>query len=474
MTAADINEMFSPGDEMLVSCVNDGKPFEENLALTHVYGFGGSNLFGSRWAPSRMRYGGTTYERDYIVWTINTRVRVEPGDTYLFRQYLMTGEVKDHQAQLDTWIDEAYEDIYYIGELTGHDLDLYYSSKKDIAVLTLSSDSSCENVPDTDVRCTGSTVPSYGKVPHFLITCGSGENATSYIGSNRYHFSPSRESETDIVRSYACDGEEDLSMRPTWKLLGYFEEGSCGVLQGTHILLEDSCNEDVFSPSTAPSKSSSFVPTDVLSVSPSTGVTAPPSGGVSSTPSNVQSSSPSALSSDSPTAIVSAEPSGKPSNVQSSSPSASTIVSAEPSGKQTSTTSLFTSDSPSSSSLSNVIATITTSVTNSSSTSVSSLGPTEESTSPPSKEISSTPPSHVPSSSRDINQLPSSPPTVSSNKESINPTTFTVYNSSEVPYFVGAMDENIVTSDSPPSNVLSYYCFFVPVLFVSIQISALC
>lgn len=73
-----------------------------------------------------------------------------------------------------------------------------------------------------DLICTGISVPSKNTTAHFFMTCGE----KTYVGSDRYHFSPPQANKTDTLRPYACDGE-DPSVRPSWKLLGYFEDGSC-------------------------------------------------------------------------------------------------------------------------------------------------------------------------------------------------------------------------------------------------------
>eukprot|EP00594_Rhizosolenia_setigera_P011503 CAMPEP_0178955870 /NCGR_PEP_ID=MMETSP0789-20121207/9869_1 /TAXON_ID=3005 /ORGANISM="Rhizosolenia setigera, Strain CCMP 1694" /LENGTH=735 /DNA_ID=CAMNT_0020637597 /DNA_START=199 /DNA_END=2409 /DNA_ORIENTATION=+ len=249
--AYEINKIFLPGDEILVSCANNGRPLEENLGLTHVYGFPSSSLTGNRIEPTRMLYGSTTPSKDWTTFTINSRVSVEPGDTYMYRQYMMTGEVKEHQEQVDRWVNEAYDDIYHLGELVGHGLELYYIPEKDTdagtVVLTMASESKSffdeiKYFFEADLRCRGSTVPSLGKVAHFFIRCGE----QTYVGSDRYYFAPSRVrvSDSDVIRSYVCAGEEDVSVRPSWKLLGYFEEGSCGELKDVKLSTENFCRPE--------------------------------------------------------------------------------------------------------------------------------------------------------------------------------------------------------------------------------------
>jgi len=78
--------------------------------------------------------------------------------------------------------------------------------------------------------CSGRSTPEYGNVPFFYVSCG----ASTYFGPNPYHFTPSFGSifpghgnTNNLVRSYLCDGL-DASIRPSWKLLGFFNPAGSG------------------------------------------------------------------------------------------------------------------------------------------------------------------------------------------------------------------------------------------------------
>ena len=72
----------------------------------------------------------------------------------------------------------------------------------------------------------GKSAPEFGMRPLYAVTCGD----KKYVGSDQYIFSPRREYELETIRSYACEGET-VDIRPEWKLLGFFEEGSCQFLE---------------------------------------------------------------------------------------------------------------------------------------------------------------------------------------------------------------------------------------------------
>lgn len=105
ITADEINEKYQSGDEIIVTNANYGKPIEENKALTFIHGFENPQLGEKRWASSRLRYGDTRYKpRDTIVYTINPRVFVEPGDTYMYRQYIMASELSAVEEEVYFWV----------------------------------------------------------------------------------------------------------------------------------------------------------------------------------------------------------------------------------------------------------------------------------------------------------------------------------------------------------------------------------
>jgi len=222
ITATDFNNMFQAGDEIIPSYANTGKSMEENLAFTFIHGL--QNSFDNRYAKNRMRVGrGGTVRRDYTVYTTNTFVNINPGDTYMSQQYFATGELSDMESVGAGWKGETYEDHFASGEMTGTDIHLYSNDASSFGAYIDGGDACLQGVS----RCSGKSVPGAGLSPLFAMACGSSQ----YVGSDRYHFAPSRSSNTDPIRSYVCDGEDD-DVRPSWKLLGFFAEGSCSFLDG--------------------------------------------------------------------------------------------------------------------------------------------------------------------------------------------------------------------------------------------------
>ena len=154
--------------------------------------------------------------------TLNPFPKIREGDTYVYRQYLITGEYTDMETEGKRWAQEAYEDFFFPGELKGEDITLH-STNTEVFGATV-GDGSCEA---GESRCTGKSAPGPNLVAMFAIECGD----SVYLGPDQYNFSPSRASETATIRAYACEGEA-IYVRPAWKLLGYFEQGSCEFLIG--------------------------------------------------------------------------------------------------------------------------------------------------------------------------------------------------------------------------------------------------
>ena len=151
---------------------------------------------------------------------MNSRLQIDPGETYVKQQYIATGRLNDMETIASSWIDEVHEDIYAIGELSGPNITLY--SINDKVFGTSIQDQNCARGIK---RCVGSSVPGYGLNALFVISCAN----KTYVGSDKYFFSPI-DDEHHYIRSYACRGESS-QVRPEWKLLGYFEEGQCDYLK---------------------------------------------------------------------------------------------------------------------------------------------------------------------------------------------------------------------------------------------------
>ena len=104
--ATVIHDTFSAGDEIVIERAE--LPYlsrEDNIGVSFVYGVDRDCLD----RPSRLRIGSTSQTRDYTVYTINRLLDINPGWTYVDRQYVVTGplsflddesrNLKNHSAQ---------------------------------------------------------------------------------------------------------------------------------------------------------------------------------------------------------------------------------------------------------------------------------------------------------------------------------------------------------------------------------------
>lgn len=202
------------------------KPIEEDkrMSLTFVHGTQKDKL-SQRYATSRIRYGiAGNAQRDYSAFSITPRIKVSPGDTYVYRQYIITGKLSGVEETAPSWIPEVFEDIYPLGEMTnGRWIFLFSTDSDTFGVFLLDDKNTCSKGVS---RCVGKSIPEPGRKPLFAITCGD----QHYVGFDPYFFSPPRVNDKDTIRSYVCQGQ-DMSLRPHWKLLGFFEEGSCEFLK---------------------------------------------------------------------------------------------------------------------------------------------------------------------------------------------------------------------------------------------------
>ena len=170
--------------------------------------------------------------------TSNVRLFVDPGETYVYQQYIITGKLDQMESVASTWVGEVFQERYALGEMDGTSIHLY-SNNQNVFGAHVEGDST--NCLQGVSRCVGKSVPTYGMRPLFAVSCGN----EHYVGSDRYHFSPSRTSETETIRSYACEGEAP-GIRPKWKLLGFFEDGACNFL--TNAIYDSSfCSTSVSS-----------------------------------------------------------------------------------------------------------------------------------------------------------------------------------------------------------------------------------
>eukprot|EP00049_Salpingoeca_infusionum_P014892 m.285198 g.285198 ORF g.285198 m.285198 type:complete len:826 (+) comp15770_c0_seq2:113-2590(+) len=229
VSAEKMNSLLSAADVLTVRRVQTGKAAKDNLALTFIHG---QNLPGS-WqrAPNRVRIGSAgSVPRDYTVYTVNSLPRgITRGDTYTYRQYIATGRLQNIEA-VKEWVDETEQMLYPEEEApVGRGVHLMsIDASRFTAVL---GDKGAVTVPSTvpacgAVRCSGTTTPRQGSAALYMMTCGT----QTYVGHDQFAFTP-EDATNNYVRPYVCDGQP-TSVRPTWKLLGFFPQDACIFLQG--------------------------------------------------------------------------------------------------------------------------------------------------------------------------------------------------------------------------------------------------
>ena len=265
LTEQDINAIFqSAGDEVTISyCSDIGKDSKDNLALTFVHGRDKKSPDMHAEFHSRIRFGSTDLKRDYTVFVsvlkllrhekiylflfyysyiaallmsmlyhLKTNIVVtpiKPGNTYVNRQYIITGKFNDAEVESAKWVPQTYQNVYSTQRDNARQIQLV--SFSDDGTFGASWDKLiC--LPEGGYVCNGWSHLKAGLQAFFYIECGE----KRYVGPDRYFFSKlSKGSAIDkygnvIIRSYICDG--DPAHRPHWKLLGYFEQSSCEDFNG--------------------------------------------------------------------------------------------------------------------------------------------------------------------------------------------------------------------------------------------------
>ena len=226
-------------------------------AFTYVYGRGEDyNQLpspnagdGSVKGTSRRRWGAS--DRDYTVFTVNWlgQSRLKPGQTYINRSFQFASELGAVEALGEDLRDKVYVDQIEEVDYNARSVDLYKDGDKfeAVAAATVGGSTTSCGSGTAALSCSGSSTPQSGKSPFFYITCGT----NTHVGQDPYHFSPSfggtfpgHAPAGGTVRSYVCDGQSN-SVRPTWKLLGFFSPGDCsGIGSAT---LDDTVCPDVSS-----------------------------------------------------------------------------------------------------------------------------------------------------------------------------------------------------------------------------------
>jgi len=323
-------------------------------AFTFVYGKGEdyTKFGGSVKGSSRRRLGSSS--RDYTVFTVNwwNGSKLGAGDTYINRSFVFASELGVVKEIGDDLIDKVYVDKVAENEYDPRRIGIYRlgdSFSVETAAKAEGQFTTCSSSSATLV-CSGTSTPSPGNIPFFYITCG----LQTHFGSDPYHFTPdfgatfpNHATISKYVRSYVCDGQDE-TMRPSWKLIGFFGPNEAGCTDlATSVYDASVCPSAAESPTKESSKSPSSSPT------------------TANTSSSRPSSSPSKQPTNSPTTAVptmpptTAEPTGPPTPKPTNEP---TIAPG------------FTVTIPGSVSISNVPATVNTEFINGLETVLTDLG----------------------------------------------------------------------------------------------------
>ena len=147
--------------------------------------------------------------------------KIDPGTVYGLRQYIKVGPSAAAMPDAASpWVSEAVQGWARPAELSSRAAPVVLVRHRGAIMLRIADKCDGEACATAAVACTGTTVPtSNTAVPLFDIRCGG----FTRISSDPYALSPD---DATAHRSYRCAGEE-ATVRPTWKLLGYFEPGVC-------------------------------------------------------------------------------------------------------------------------------------------------------------------------------------------------------------------------------------------------------
>jgi len=261
-------------------------------AFTYVYGrgedFDGPGSIGGR----VQRRVGTTetlpHTRDYSVFTVRWfafGARLPPGQTFNFRIYNFVGDLDSATEKADELLPGVFSTDIDPEQWSPRKVDVYQSGNYFASVAASSAGGDTTECEERTAVCSGTSTPTVRHIPHFYITCGE----STYFGKNPYHFAPSFGAEypahgtaDNPVRSYVCDGQ-DTSIRPTWKLMGFFpvEDLGCASLETAKY------DESFFecSATEPPTETPTTTPSDPPTASPTTTST-------TSAPSNPPTASP--------------------------------------------------------------------------------------------------------------------------------------------------------------------------------------
>lgn len=146
---------------------------------------------------------------------------------------MLLDRLADVQTSALPWVDETDHQLLTNNDLNGRRLEMYSENGITYGIAIASAVGGITTTCGRGTsRCIGSSVPGSGLEPYFTVTC----DTTTYLGPNKYHFSPAQSrtggyDQWTPLRSYICDGMAS-TIRPTWKLMGYFPlTADCQALQ---------------------------------------------------------------------------------------------------------------------------------------------------------------------------------------------------------------------------------------------------
>ncbi|KAL7547612.1 hypothetical protein ACHAWF_010891 [Thalassiosira exigua] len=292
-----VNDMFdnTDGDDDLLINVRTVNGIVDDVpanydpsslkAFTYVYGkgedFGGPGGIAGR---VQRRVGSTESlprTRDYGVFTVRWLgfgARLPPGQTFHYRIYNFVGDLGDAAETASELLPGTFAADIDPEQWSPRRVDVYRSGDYFSVVAAREAEGDETECPEGGVElpvCSGKSSPSVGHVPYFYVTC----EESTYFGKDPYHFTPPFGAEypahgtvDDPVRSYLCNGL-DATVRPTWKLMGFFpsEGADCASLEGaTYDESEFACNRNAVESSTeAPTLSpTNATASDTSSASP--------------------------------------------------------------------------------------------------------------------------------------------------------------------------------------------------------------
>jgi hypothetical protein len=249
-------------------------------SVTFVSGDGVSAL-----TPGKFRRRIGSSNRDYYVYTNNYyggQALVEAGYALSKRAYFFASELASVKATADSLKSNVVYDLIEDTRYNPRAIDIYKSGSSFDAVAASSPEgtsTTCGGSAAT-LECSGFSTPKPGYSPFFYVTCGS----SSYLGLDPYFFTPGNgdtftfpgmsNSNTEYIRSYVCDGQ-DASVRPTWKLIGFFDSAACNSLGAGFTYDDDICVEPSEEPSSQPSFEPSPKPTPLPTSEPTPQTTVP-------------------------------------------------------------------------------------------------------------------------------------------------------------------------------------------------------